>query len=198
MMRWLSRPARSLILGAAAGLAYALALRPRSLRRGATDMEGQRSLPGDAVVPSPRTEATHAVTVHAPLEQVWRELVAVAEAELAKQADGSRRLAAGCDLSFGFGGMGAVAAIEPPRVLLLRLEERRGGSLRPAYRLSWLWLLTELDSGVTRLLARSRFAYGSGIAGWLLGPALVEPRLFAREQALMAAVKRRAEETLVE
>jgi hypothetical protein len=56
---------------AAAALAYFGWVRPRLLRWGATRAEARQSLPGDHLVPAPRSAFTRAITVHAPPEQVW-------------------------------------------------------------------------------------------------------------------------------
>lgn len=46
-------------------------VRPRLLRSGATPEEEKRTLPGDDLVPDPGWEATRAVTVGAPVAEVW-------------------------------------------------------------------------------------------------------------------------------
>jgi hypothetical protein len=66
-----------LILGAIAGTAaaagYVLAVRPRILTWGATEDEVARSLPGDELVPHPKMEATHAITIRASATaRAWR------------------------------------------------------------------------------------------------------------------------------
>jgi hypothetical protein len=62
---------------AAAGAVYALVVRPRISRWGATDDEVRRALPGDEL-PSPfgyRPISTRAITIDAPPEEVWPWLV---------------------------------------------------------------------------------------------------------------------------
>jgi len=65
------------IAAAVAGLVYALAIRPWQLRRGATDAEVLRPLPGDALVTDPKCGYTHAITIEAPVSEVWRWLVQI-------------------------------------------------------------------------------------------------------------------------
>jgi hypothetical protein len=60
-----------------AGFVYALVIRPWHLRRGATDAEVRRSLPGDDLVPDPKCGYTHAVTIKAPVSVVWSWLVQI-------------------------------------------------------------------------------------------------------------------------
>src|SRR5690242_10440737 len=67
------------LLGLGAAIAYALVFRPWHLRWGATDEETTETLPGDALVPHPKSQATHAITIHAPVAEVWPWLVQVGQ-----------------------------------------------------------------------------------------------------------------------
>jgi hypothetical protein len=58
-------------------LAYALVIRREQLRRGATDAELQRALPGDDLVPDPRYGYTHAISIRAAPRDVWPWLVQI-------------------------------------------------------------------------------------------------------------------------
>ena len=60
-----------------AGLVYARVIRPWQLRHGATQDEAQRSLPGDDLVPSPKSGYTQAITIKAPKSEVWPWLVQI-------------------------------------------------------------------------------------------------------------------------
>jgi hypothetical protein len=66
--RWLAHRAGLVALGA--GL-YALAVRPRMLRAGATDDEVSGPYPGADLVPGGRRGGTMAVTIDAPPSAVW-------------------------------------------------------------------------------------------------------------------------------
>src|SRR5689334_13524236 len=59
----------------AALAAYTFLIRPWHLRWGATDAEAQEPMPGDDVVPNPKHAATHAITINAPVADVWPWLV---------------------------------------------------------------------------------------------------------------------------
>jgi hypothetical protein len=59
------------LTGAAALVAYAFVLRPWHLRWGATAAELAQPLPGDELCPEPQLNATHALTIHAPVRLVW-------------------------------------------------------------------------------------------------------------------------------
>ena len=69
-------PARRLVamLGLSAGV-YALAVRPRILRWGASDEEVRQSYPGGDLIPGGRRGATMAVTIDVPPSRVWPWLV---------------------------------------------------------------------------------------------------------------------------
>jgi hypothetical protein len=56
---------------------YLVIFRPWQLRRGATDAEVRRSLPGDDLVPDPKCGYTQAVTIKAPACEVWPWLVQI-------------------------------------------------------------------------------------------------------------------------
>jgi hypothetical protein len=52
-------------------LAFWFIVLPWSHRRGATDEEVQRPLPGDELVPNPKVGYTQAITINAPTAEVW-------------------------------------------------------------------------------------------------------------------------------
>jgi hypothetical protein len=60
-----------------AGFAYALVIRPWQLRRGATDVEVRRALPGDDLVPDPKCGYTQAITIKASTSDIWPWLVQI-------------------------------------------------------------------------------------------------------------------------
>ena len=74
---WLVAMASSRVLAPALALAagYALSLRPRMLRWGATDEEVRRPYPGAELIPGGARSATMAVTIDAPPSRVWPWLV---------------------------------------------------------------------------------------------------------------------------
>jgi len=54
---------------------YLVFLRPWQLRWGATDAELKRSMPGDEIVDKPSFNATRAVTIHAPSQNIYPWIV---------------------------------------------------------------------------------------------------------------------------
>src|SRR5215213_6154425 len=65
------------LTGAAALSAYIFLIRTWHLRWGATDEELEMSLPGDELLTEAQTCATHAVTINAPVSEVWPWLVQI-------------------------------------------------------------------------------------------------------------------------
>jgi hypothetical protein len=65
--------------GAAALAAYAFFIRPWHLRWGATEEELKTRLPGDDLVQHPKLNATHAITINAPVERVWPWLAQIGQ-----------------------------------------------------------------------------------------------------------------------
>ena len=127
-----------------AGLAYALVIRRWQLRRGATDAEVERYLPGDELVPRPKCGYTQAITILAPRCRVWPWLVQIGHkragwyshdflhrlmgiaGSVGDQHHSARRiipelqdLAAGDSVEIAPGMGYLVAAIEPSRALVL-------------------------------------------------------------------------------
>jgi hypothetical protein len=73
------RPRPLTLLGATAALGYQLAAKPWMRSWGATPAETRRALPGDDLVPEPRIQVTQAVTIGAPVEQVWPWLAQIGQ-----------------------------------------------------------------------------------------------------------------------
>lgn len=76
----MAKSRRSMMLGtglvvAAAAAVYPLLIRPWHLRWGVDQGEVDSSLPDDDLVPTPRSNATRAVTIQASPSVVWSWLV---------------------------------------------------------------------------------------------------------------------------
>jgi hypothetical protein len=165
------------VLALSAG-AYALALRPRMLRWGATDDELRRPYPGADVVPGGTRGATMATTIDAPPSRVWPWLVQMGcnragwyswdRLDNAGVASAKRIHPEWQEVSIGDhmtslqdgSAWFEVAALEPQRFLGLRATlTLRGRPLetlgsRPGSYTDSLWgfLLEELPGGRTRLV----------------------------------------------
>ena len=198
-------------------------LRHWRTRWGATDDEVNRSWPGDDLVPHPKWQWTHAVTIRAPAPQVWPWVVQIGQGrggfysyELLENLVGCdihnserivpdlQRLQVGDSIKLHpeMPGM-PVAIVEPPQALVLHARgDPRGGEPVGAAgsvpgnvpNLIWSFLLYEPEPGVTRLIGRGRSAYGPGLGNALRsGPALLEPIWFVMERKMLLGIKERAE-----
>jgi hypothetical protein len=156
------------VVAGAPRFATAPLVRRRHLRWGATDAEVAAVMPGDDRVPQPSFSATRAITVDAPPERVWPWLVQLGYGrggwysydllDNGGHPSADRILPAFQDLAVGdWVPMAAkisertafrVLVFEPPRLLLW---EKPGST--------WVWSLTPLDGGRTRLVTRLRDRY---------------------------------------
>jgi hypothetical protein len=172
--------------------AYAVAVRPRLVRWGATDEEVARPYPGADIIPDGHRASTMAVTIDAPPAQVWPWLVQMGydragwyswdrldnggrpsadrihpEWQQVKLGDWLRAWSPG-----GPRDAWQVAALEPEHFLGLRgLSDLRGRPFNPdrpwprAYVAGlWAWLLEDLPGGRTRLVVSG---YQTGRPRWL-------------------------------
>ena len=203
----------------ALGSVYALLVRPRLLRWGASDDELESSFPGAGLVPGGVRTATMAVTIDAPPSRVWPWLV---------QMGTDRGGWYSWDLLDNFGrrsadrihpewqkiGLGdrftgkpdgsecwQVAAVEPERFLALRMSlDLRGRQFDPAGRRprrytdsTWGFLLTELPGRRTRLLVSGYWALRPRWLQQLVSVAVLEPAHWVMQTRQFANLKRRAE-----
>jgi hypothetical protein len=199
--------ARSLasIAGAFAALGavgvYLRILRPLQLRWGATDDEVQRSLPGDANVAKPSFNATRAVTISAPPEDIWPWLIQIGAGRAGwysydlldnlGQPSAERiipefqHLAVGDLIPISPDGKAGqrVKAFEPNRWMLW--GDEAGDS-------TWYWGLDPLDERHTRLMTRVRMHYRWTSPRLLFNP-LVEFTDIVMMRKCLLGIKRRAE-----
>ncbi len=208
-----------LALGSAAMAAYVQHVRPWMLRWGATDDEILRALPGDDLVPYPKLNATHAITIDAPVTEVWPWLVQIGQGrggfysyDWLENAMGleihnaDRILPEFQDLKVGDkvplspDGFGIpVAILKPCRALVLhgdsRLDPNAIPELRPGdfVSASWGWLLEQVDERRTRLVERWRADWNPSPQNTVFMRALLEPGAFLMERKMLLGIKERAE-----
>jgi len=158
--------------------AYAVGVRPRMLRSGATDDEVRRPYPGGDLISGGKRGATMATTIDAPPAEVWRWLVQMGcdragwyswdrldnggVASAYRIHPEWQEIAVGQHLSSSPSGRTwfQVAAVEPERFLALRASyDLRGRPFDPAgprpsaYSDSvWCFLLEEAAGDRTRLI----------------------------------------------
>jgi hypothetical protein len=207
----------TLAVGAALG-AYALAIRPRLLRWGATDAEVARPYPGADLIPGGDRSATMAVTIDAPPSEVWPWLVQMGygragwyswdrldnfgnasehriHPEWQQIALGDRLPSAPNDA-----GWWEVAALEPERFLGLRASadlrlrpfDPRGP--RPRFFTDSLWgfLLEEAPGGRTRLIVSGYWATRPRWFKAVMSPLFLEPSHWIMQTRQFANLQRLA------
>jgi hypothetical protein len=191
--------------GAGALAAYVLGVRPWHIRWGATDGEVSERLPGDELVEHPNVEATHAITIDAPVEEVWPWLVQIGQDRGGFYSYAWLENLVGCRLHNAdrivpeFQQLSAgdtvrlhpqapplpVLICEPPRTLVL------GNNMD--YPGTWGFYLREVDGRTTRLLIRGRGDWKPGLMSWLGAHILFEPAHFIMERKMLLGLKQRAE-----
>jgi len=199
---------------------YALGVRPRILRSGASDEEVRGSYPGAEVIAGGRRGATMAVTIDAPPSQVWPWLVQMGcdragwyswdrlDNGGAPSADRIhpewQRLAVGDRLASTPSGSAwfQVAALEPERSLGLRatIDLRSGrpfdpGGPRPRYYVDALWgfQLSAWPGRRTRLVVSGYASARPRLLQMIADRLFWEPAHWVMQTRQLANLKRRAE-----
>ena len=202
---------QGLAAASAAVAAYALVARPWYLRWGATDEEVTRRLPGDDLAAGSTVGSTRAITVEAPVEDVWPWLVQIGYGRggfysydwlenlfvrLLRGTPGYRS-AENLLPEHQHLTLGDFIPAAPPDVLggrvadvtrwkVLAIEPYRALVLQ-----GWgAFVLEPLGEGATRLIVRSR---GPGAWGRLSHYLFWEPAHFVMERRMLVGIKERAE-----
>lgn len=148
-------------------LAYWRFVRPWQLTWGATAAEVSRPLPSDDLVPAPTFNATRAITIDAPPEQVWPWIV---------QMGLTRAGWYSYDLLDNLGRPSArhiipeLQDLQPGDIVPMSPDGKQGMRVHAVDAphsmvwgdpggTTWAWQLDETDSGSTRLLTRVRSRY---------------------------------------
>jgi hypothetical protein len=201
---------------AASALGYAVARRAGTW--GATAAEAAARMPGDEVVGRARYRTTRAVTVRAPVGQVWPWLVQLGQGrgglysydrlenllgldihsvdrivpELQHLAVGDvvRMVPQGTQPELAF----AVLRLEPPRLLVLgatgsREEAVAAGLPYPC----WTFLLRPTSTGDTRLVVRFQSDFDPTLLGRIVNRHALAPVHFVMERRMLLGIKKRAE-----
>ena len=208
--------ARRRLLGGAVAVgavlaAYALVARPRYLRWGATVEEVARSLPGDDLAPDSSVGSTRAITIEAPVEDVWPWLVQLGygrggfysydwlENAFVGMLGGTRgyrsadailpehqRLSPGDLIPAAPPDVLRGRAVDTARWKVLALEPNRLLVLS-----GWgAFNLEPIGERATRLIIRSR---GPGAWGRLSHYLFWEPAHFVMERRMLLGIRKRAE-----
>jgi uncharacterized protein YndB with AHSA1/START domain len=203
-------------LATAAGALYAIIFRPRHLRFGATDEEYRGVLPGDELIPDPQLQATRAVMIDAPPEQVWPWIAQLGADRAGFYSYEWLENLVGCDIENvdhvalewqhvhegdfiradrrGSGGW-YVEEVDQPHLLVARLGEP-GTGVRfdvetHGAAFTWAFVLREEAGDKTRLLVRARYRYRPGLGLFFEA---VEFADFVMTERMLRGIRERAEE----
>jgi hypothetical protein len=176
---------------------------------GATKTEVSMPLPGDDQVPSPVLLSTRAITIQAPVSEVWPWLVQMGQGRGGLYTYERLENLAGCEMRNtdrilpehqrievgdkvrlvpeGREPYFVVSAIEPDRALIL------AGDDPPT---TWAFILESNNDNTTRLIVRWRQDYEptpANVIGWRL---VTDPITFVMERKMLQGIKARVESSM--
>jgi hypothetical protein len=176
-------------------------LREWQMTWGATSEEVSRYMAGDELLEDPDLNATRAVEIEAPPEQVWPWLVQMGWKKAGLYSFGGldnggmpsaeRIIPEYQNLKVGDSILPSlkVVEMEPNRSMLWVFQKRAG----PWQNATWSWGLYETDSGHTRLVARLRQKYAFNSLQEIVNWALVDPMEIFMMRTTLLGIKRRVE-----
>jgi hypothetical protein len=204
-----SKIALATALGVAAAV-YWFVVRPSLRQWGATRGEADERLPGDDLVPEPADEITRAITIDAPAEEVWPQVVrlgqshggivgaavpgtTVGASSPSRSRPDQQTLEVGDTVPLIPESLPVDSSMATPEVAVLDDERAlglRSSPERPT--VSWAFVL-EPDEEGTKLIVRTRARQPGSTASRAGARLLAEPIHFAVERRLLVGLKQRAE-----
>ncbi|HEY5941296.1 MAG TPA: hypothetical protein VIT89_00350 [Solirubrobacterales bacterium] len=190
------RPRPLTLLGATAALGYQFAAKPWMRSWGATPAETRRALPGDDLVPEPRIQITQAVTIAAPVEQVWPWLAQIGQDRGGFYSYEWLENLAGCEMrnadqihpEWQQREVGEPVPLHPatPGLPVTIFEPGRVIGLE-----GWgIFLVEPAGPAMTRLIAHGRIPGGLPFVGY---EALLDIPHFVMQRKMLLEIKARAE-----
>jgi hypothetical protein len=197
-------------------------LNPRRRRWGMKTDEVQRNYPRDELVPDPKGEYMHGITIHALASEVWPWLVQMGQGrggfysyELlenfvgCKMHNADRIIPELQNLEIGdsipmhptMGSPYRVRAIDPGRslVLLIREDMQTGKAFEPDdglpekyQNMCWLFFLDEQKDGTTRLISRSRNDWNESFGNKIFY-GIFGPLTVEMDRKMLKGIKKRVE-----
>jgi hypothetical protein len=205
--------------GAAAG-AWSEA-RPRLMAWGATWDEVVRPLPGDDLVANPLYVTTRAITIDAPAAAVWPWLVQLGQdrggfytydwlenvfrldihsaAEIHPEWQHAEQGVDGITLDPDGTMKLTFAVVHPGRAFVLRSgapgerPQESGDFFKGEIEMTWAFVLEAAGPGRTRLLTRTRAAWGDNTRARLARGLLLGPAHLVMERGMLRGIKKRVE-----
>jgi hypothetical protein len=168
---------------------------------GATREEVSRYMAGDELLENPALNATRAVEIKAPPEQVWPWLVQMGYKRAGLYSFGGldnggvpsaeRIIPEYQNLKVGDLILPSlkVVKIEPDKSMLWVFQERAG----PWKNATWSWGLYKTDKGHTRLVSRLRQHYTFNSFQEIIGWAIIDPMEIFMMRTTLLGIKRRVE-----
>jgi hypothetical protein len=216
-----SRKTLALTATIAAIIALHLAvIRPWFRQWGATDAEATRSLPGDDIVPGGVAQTTRAITIRAPIEDVWPWLAQLGQDrggfysyEVLEDLVGTHMTNADEILpqhqawkpgdrlwmyppgAFEQAGIPLLVHV-PGRALAFGTWQIGTAASEPPDG-SWAFVLEPIDGNTTRFLVRGRARGGQPLLAQWFGGGVFEQVHFVMERKMMTTLAARAEGTPV-
>lgn len=205
--------------GVAGAAVYWYAVRPWHTRWGANEDEARGSLPGDELVPRPRINVTHAISITRPAKDVWPWIAQLGqgrggfysytwiENRMGLDMQNADRILpeyqhpkVGDKIPFAPDGFGVpIAVLEPGKTLVIHGDTRQGNAPFPAMRagdffnVSWGFYLQPVDDQDTRLIERFRADWNPGLKNTLYMHGVIEAGGFLMERKMLLGIKLRAE-----
>jgi hypothetical protein len=193
------RPPPLACLGTVATVVYALVIRPWHLRWGAEAGEEQLRLPGDELLPEGGTQILHAVTIDAPVEEVWPWVAQLGQDRGGFYSYEWLENLAGCEMKNADGvhpewqqrELGEIVHLHPAGGLRVSVfEPGRALGLE-----GWgTFVLEPRAADRTRLIARGGVPRGRAGVSYAL---LMEVPHFLMERRMLLGIKERAERNRV-
>jgi hypothetical protein len=191
------RPKVLALVGVTATAVYVAKVRPWHQTWGATTAERTRPLPGDELVEDPAIETTRAVTVDAPVHDVWPWLAQIGQDRGGFYSYEWLENLAGCEMrnadrvhdEWQHREIGETVLLHPATGLqVARFEPEHA----LAFDGGWYFVVEPIDDRRTRLFARGRIPRGRLS---VLYAALLEIPHFIMERKMLLGIKDRAERT---
>lgn len=199
-------------------------LSDRRRKWGSTENELRRSWSSDDLVPHPKGEYMHAVTINAPAAAVWPWIIQIGQGRGGfysyeflenligcKMCNANEIISELQHLKVGdsipmhptMGSPYKVAAIDPGRMLVLLIREdtktrktfELSDKMPVKYQnMSWLFFLDEHDDGTTRLISRSRNDWNKSLGNTLFF-GVFGPITLEMDRKMLLGIKQRVETT---
>jgi len=189
------RPSPLALFGTAATALYAVVIRPWHLRWGAESEDEYGDLPGDELLPEEGTKIIHAVTIDAPVEEVWPWLAQLGQDRGGFYSYEWLENLAGCEMKnaerihpeWQHRELGETVHLHPAGGLRVSVfEARRALGLE-----GWgTFVVESAGADRTRLIARGGVPSGLGAVAYCV---LMEIPHFLMERRMLLGIKARAE-----